>query len=148
MCSSDLPAPLFTINFESNTDTPSAVTKSLLKRFFDRLEPAFGLQVSLGQMNTLVLCPALTSHSELTPEALAKAGITPSTIRISVGDEDPRLLISHFIQTAKIVFDPHIPNFSDGFLHPEAIDALYTSTYLSVHKRYVHSRPSYRENTI
>ncbi|MGH8208468.1 MAG: hypothetical protein ACREU6_02535, partial [Steroidobacteraceae bacterium] len=29
------------------------------------LEPAFGLQVSLGLVNTVVLCPGLTSHSEL-----------------------------------------------------------------------------------
>ena len=83
-----LPAPLFTINFET-----AKISRVTLERFFDSLAPMFGHMVSLGQSNTLVLCPALTSHSELSPAALKEAGITPTTIRISVGDESPRELI-------------------------------------------------------
>ena len=70
------------------------LTRVTLERFFDSLAPMFGHMVSLGQSNTLVLCPALTSHSELSPEALNEAGITPTTIRIAVGDD---LLADHLI---------------------------------------------------
>jgi cystathionine beta-lyase/cystathionine gamma-synthase len=94
-----LPAPLFTIDFEG----ARGIDLAAFKRFFDCLEPAFGLQVSLGQTNTVVLCPALTSHSELSPDALRAAGISPTTIRIAVGDEDPRTLLAHFIRAARRV---------------------------------------------
>src|SRR5216117_2393873 len=99
-----LPAPLFTIDFEK-----IALDRTTFTRFFDCLEPAFGHQVSLGQSNTVVLCPALTSHSEMKPEELREAGISPTTIRIAVGDEDPRQLIAHFICVAELVIDPVKP---------------------------------------
>src|SRR4051794_24868820 len=60
-----LPAPLFTIDFER-----VGFDRATFTRFFDCLEPSFGHQVSLGQSNTVVLCPALTSHSELSPDEL------------------------------------------------------------------------------
>src|SRR5262249_18296712 len=96
-----LPAPLFTLDFEA-----AGLDRITFTRFFDSLEPAFGHQVSLGQSNTVVLCPALTSHSEMRPEDLRQAGISPTTIRIAVGDEDPRQLIAHFIRTAELVINP------------------------------------------
>jgi len=130
-----LPAPLFTIDFEDLKLPPER-----LKRFFDNLEPAFGLQVSLGQTNTLVLCPALTSHSELSDRALAEAGITSSTMRISVGDEDPRYLLEHLKGTACFAFGDISPDFARGFPAPETIDALYERTYLEVHKKWVRAR--------
>ena len=65
-----LAAPLFTIDFEK-----AQVSDSAFKKFFDTLAPAFGFQVSLGQINTTLLCPAFTSHSELDQEALLKSGI-------------------------------------------------------------------------
>jgi len=34
-----------------------------------------------------VIHPYTTTHSELTPEELAAAGITPATIRVSIGTE-------------------------------------------------------------
>jgi hypothetical protein len=42
--------------------------------------------------------PALTSHSELSGDALREAGISLTTIRIAVGDEDPRGLLAHLMQ--------------------------------------------------
>ena len=69
-----LPAPLFTFNLEGDPTASPAFGIRDFKRFFDSLEPAFGLQVSLGQVNTVVLCPALTSHSELARDALEDAG--------------------------------------------------------------------------
>ena len=135
-----LPAPLFTIDFEGTANYPLGIPPDRLKRFFDNLEPAFGLQVSLGQTNTLVLCPALTSHSELSEAALAEAGITRSTMRISVGDEDPRYLIEHLKRTASFAFGDLYPDFGTGFPPSEVIDTLYERTYLEVHGKWVRER--------
>ena len=46
------------------------------------------LATSLGGPETLVTHPASTTHVNLLPEELAAAGITPGTIRMSVGLED------------------------------------------------------------
>jgi O-acetylhomoserine/O-acetylserine sulfhydrylase-like pyridoxal-dependent enzyme len=139
-----LPAPLFTIAFEKGDAAEQVIERAHFKRFFDCLEPAFGMQVSLGQVNTVVLCPALTSHSELSDEALAEAGISPTTIRIAVGDEDPRTLMAHFMRTAELALDPLYPGFSQGFQAPDEIDALYEAVYLDVHSRYIQAKPSMR----
>ena len=137
-----LPAPLFTIDFEGNKSHP-AVEKSAFKRFFDSLEPAIGLQVSLGQTNTVALCPALTSHSEMPIEALREAGITPTTTRIAVGLEDPRGTIAHIINAAHNCIEPVLPGFCDHFPKPNEIDKLYRETYLEIQKRIVESSPSF-----
>jgi O-acetylhomoserine (thiol)-lyase len=131
-----LPAPLFTVNFEK-----AGFDRATFTRFFDCLEPSFGHQVSLGQSNTVVLCPALTSHSELAPDELRAAGIEPTTVRISVGDEDPRQLLAHFQRTAELVLDAVRPNFSKGFIKPADLDALYRRTYLDVHTRWLDALP-------
>ncbi len=77
-----LPAPLFTIDMGD-------LQRTTFQRFFDSLSPAFGHMISLGQSNTIVSCPALTTHSELNEQALLEAGMTPTTIRFAVGDEEP-----------------------------------------------------------
>jgi len=135
-----LPAPLFTIDFEG-----AALNRATFTRFFDCLEPAFGHQVSLGQSNTVVLCPALTSHSEMAPEELRQAGISPTTIRIALGDEDPRQLIAHFIRVSELVIDPGHPGFSDAFMPPAEVDELYARTYLDAHQRWLESQPRTEE---
>jgi len=135
-----LPAPLFTIDFEA-----ASLDRATFTRFFDCLEPAFGHQVSLGQSNTVVLCPALTSHSEMAPQELRDAGISPSTIRIALGDEDPRQLIAHFIRACELVINPLRPGFANSFMPPDAIDGLYRCTYLDVHTRWLESQPTTRE---
>jgi len=105
-----LPTPLFTFDFEE-----AKIPESRFKAFFDGLEPIFSHQVSIGQNNTLVLCPAQTSHSELSPAARLESGIMATTIRISVGTEDVRELIAHIYMMAKIHIDPVCPGFSDNF---------------------------------
>ncbi|MFF2302186.1 trans-sulfuration enzyme family protein [Streptomyces sp. NPDC058128] len=45
------------------------------------------LSVSLGDVRTLVMHPASTSHHQLDEAALATAGIGPGTVRISIGIE-------------------------------------------------------------
>ncbi len=135
-----LPAPLFTIDLE--TEAAAGIGRHAFQRFFDCLEPAFGLQVSLGQVNTVVLCPALTSHSELSLDALREAGISPTTIRISVGEEDPRTLLVHLMRAAELALEPAAPGFLAHFPALEEIDRLYQETYVDVHRRYAASRPN------
>ena len=138
-----LPAPLFTIDFD--TDMGRRIGRHEFQRFFDCLEPAFGLQVTLGQSNTVVVCPGLTSHSELSEQALREAGITPTTIRISVGDEDPRALLAHLMKAAELAIEPEHPGFTSHFAPPHEIDALYESVYVDVHRRLAASRPRMKQ---
>ncbi len=135
-----LPAPLFTINFES-----AGMSRITLERFFDSLAPMFGHMVSLGQSNTLVLCPALTSHSELSPEALKEAGITPTTIRIAVGDESPRELIGDFLEAARGAIDPEIPGFSTKFMQGADVDRMVDEIYTDVHRRHAAAQPRFAD---
>ncbi len=132
-----LPAPLFTIDFEPREGEARWLPMADFKRFFDSLEPFFGLQVTLGQTNTVVLCPGMTSHSELSEEAQLEAGIRPTTIRIAVGDEDPRLLLAHLFRAAELAMEPSDPGFVARFPAAEEIDKLYESAYLQAHHRYL-----------
>jgi cystathionine beta-lyase/cystathionine gamma-synthase len=133
-----LASPLFTIDFEA-----AALDRMTFERFFDSLSPMFGHMVSLGQSNTVVLCPALTSHSELGAEALRAAAITPTTIRIAVGDENPRELIRDFLATARLAIDPDRAGFSGKFPAGEAVDRLVDETYLDVHRRHAAAQPRF-----
>lgn len=55
-------------------------------RFIDNLE-IFSLLANVADVKSLVIHPATTTHSQLTPEELADQGITPATIRLSIGTE-------------------------------------------------------------
>ncbi|GHU46922.1 cystathionine gamma-synthase [Spirochaetia bacterium] len=57
------------------------------KRFVAYLK-LFDLAVSLGAVESLVCHPATMTHESFTPELRAKAGITDSLLRFSVGIED------------------------------------------------------------
>jgi cystathionine beta-lyase/cystathionine gamma-synthase len=133
-----LAAPLFTIDMQS-------VPREAFQRFFDSLAPTFDHMISLGQSNTIVSCPALTTHSELAESQLREAGISPTTIRFAVGDEDPKDLIAHFVQAARLTIDPQMPGFSSQFMSPRGVDELVRDCYLDVHRRYVESKPSLEE---
>jgi O-acetylhomoserine/O-acetylserine sulfhydrylase-like pyridoxal-dependent enzyme len=139
-----LPAPLFTFDLEGGAHAARLRAPEVLERFLDSLEPAFGLQVSLGQLNTVILCPALTSHSELGRDALRAAGISPSTVRVAVGDEDPRVLLAHFVRAAELALEPACPGFVQGFPGPDEIDALHREIYVDVHRRHVEAQPAMR----
>jgi len=133
-----LPAPLFTIEIEG-------APRDAFQRFFDSLAPAFAHMISLGQSNTIVSCPALTTHSELDEAALNEAGISPTTVRIAVGDEDVKDLISHFINAAKLILDPAMPGFADGFLSPTEIDNLVEECYTGKHRKYIQSKKRFAD---
>lgn len=114
------PCALFTMDMEK-----SGLERDTFVRFFDALEPAFSHQVSIGQNNTIILCPALTSHSEMGTEEQKEAGIYLTTMRIATGTENIKELIAHFINVVKLHIDPVSPGFSDKFMSPEQVDELY-----------------------
>jgi len=130
-----LPAPLFTIDFEGAGIPPAA-----FQRFFDNLSPTFGHMISLGQSNTIISCPALTTHSELSDVALNSAGITATTIRFAVGDEDPGDLLVHLVETARFTIDPVVPGFTSRFPTAAEVDSLVRECYLEAHRRYIESK--------
>ena len=67
------------------------------RRFVESVQIA-QLATSLGGPETLVTHPASTTHASLTPEELDANGITPATIRVSVGLEHDADLIADFAQ--------------------------------------------------
>lgn len=62
-------------------------------RFIDSVE-LFSHLANVGDVRSLVIHPASTTHQQMTAEQLEASGIPESLIRISVGLEDPRDLIS------------------------------------------------------
>jgi cystathionine beta-lyase/cystathionine gamma-synthase len=66
-------------------------------RFFDRLR-VFHRAASLGGVESLCSLPVLTSQWGHSEEALARAGVTHSMARLSIGLEDPEDLIADLAQ--------------------------------------------------
>lgn len=58
----------------------------------------FSLLANVGDAKSLIIHPASTTHSQLNEEELRSAGITPETIRISVGIENADDLIADLTQ--------------------------------------------------
>ena len=54
--------------------------------FIDNLE-IFSLLANVADVKSLVIHPATTTHSQMTPEELEDAGIHENTIRLSIGTE-------------------------------------------------------------
>ena len=55
-------------------------------RFIDSLK-IFSLLANVADVKSLVIHPASTTHSQLSPEELAEQDITPGTVRLSIGTE-------------------------------------------------------------
>jgi O-acetylhomoserine (thiol)-lyase len=55
-------------------------------RFIDNLK-IFSLLANVADVKSLVIHPATTTHSQLSPEQLADQDIYPGTIRLSIGIE-------------------------------------------------------------
>lgn len=139
-----LPAALFTIDTEGKNGRPR-VPRDAYKRFLDMLEPAVGMQVSLGQTNSVALCPAMTTHSELSEDALRDADITPTTTRIAVGLEDPRVFVAHMQRVAELAIDPEISGFSKSFPDAAEIDRIFNEASRDIRNLHLESLPSYNE---
>ncbi len=125
-----LPAPLFTIDMGD-------IPRPAFQRFFDSLSPTFGHMISLGQSNTIVSCPSLTTHSELDEQALQEAGMSPTTIRFAIGDEDPVDLIRHLVNAAQATIDHEVDGFSGRFLSEDQSRKMIRDTYTEVHAAHV-----------
>ena len=61
-------------------------------KFIDHL-PIFSLLANVADVKSLVIHPASTTHAQLSPDELKKAGIAPGTIRLSIGIENVQDLI-------------------------------------------------------
>lgn len=67
------------------------------KAFVDRLK-IFSLLANVADVKSLVIHPASTTHSQMSPEELLDSGIKPSTIRLSIGIENVEDLIDDLKQ--------------------------------------------------
>lgn len=71
--------------------------KAQVKKVLESLK-LFWHAPNIGESRSLVIHPATTTHGQLNREELKTAGITQSTIRLSIGREDPRDLIEDLRQ--------------------------------------------------
>jgi O-acetylhomoserine (thiol)-lyase len=56
------------------------------KKFIDHLE-LFSLLANVADVKSLVIHPASTTHSQMSPEELLDSGIKPNSVRLSIGTE-------------------------------------------------------------
>lgn len=71
-------------------------------KFIDSLK-IFSLLANVADVKSLVVHPYTTTHSELTPEELAAANITPATIRLSIGTEHYEDIIADLQQALEAI---------------------------------------------
>ncbi|MBR0189290.1 MAG: O-acetylhomoserine aminocarboxypropyltransferase/cysteine synthase [Clostridia bacterium] len=71
-------APIFTFDIKGGEEKAKKFTESL---------KLFSLLANVADVKSLVIHPASTTHSQLSTEELLKAGIRPTTVRLSVGTE-------------------------------------------------------------
>lgn len=58
----------------------------------------FSVVVNIGDSKSLIVHPASTTHSQMSEEELLKAGVNPTTVRLSIGLENPKDLIEDLEQ--------------------------------------------------
>jgi len=58
----------------------------------------FSHLANIGDAKSLIIHPATTTHSQLTPEEQAQTGVTPEYVRLSVGIEDVRDVVADLDQ--------------------------------------------------
>ena len=71
-------APIFTFEIKGGEEKAKKFTESL---------KLFSLLANVADVKSLVIHPASTTHSQLSTEELLKAGIKPTTVRLSIGTE-------------------------------------------------------------
>ena len=71
-------APIFTFDIKGGEERAKKFTESL---------KVFSLLANVADVKSLVIHPASTTHSQLSVEELLKAGIRPTTVRLSIGTE-------------------------------------------------------------
>ncbi|MBS0448404.1 MAG: O-acetylhomoserine aminocarboxypropyltransferase [Proteobacteria bacterium] len=78
-----------------------AGTRAQGQAFIESLK-IFSHLANVGDCRSLVIHPASTTHFRMDDAALAQAGITPGTIRLSIGLEDPDDLIDDLKRALKV----------------------------------------------
>lgn len=71
------------------------------KKLIDSLE-LFSLVANIGDVKSLVIHPASTTHQQLSVEEQAGTGVTPEMVRLSVGIEDIRDILDDLDQAIEI----------------------------------------------
>ena len=71
-------ASIFTFEIKGGADKAKKFTESL---------NLFSLLANVADVKSLVIHPASTTHSQMTEDELLFSGITPSTVRLSIGTE-------------------------------------------------------------
>ena len=61
----------------------------------------FSHLANIGDAKSLIIHPASTTHSQLTPEEQTQTGVTPEYVRLSVGLEDIRDITTDLDQALK-----------------------------------------------
>ena len=72
------------------------------KKFIDNLK-IFSLLANVADVKSLVIHPASTTHSQMTESELLASGITPATIRLSIGTEHIDDIISDLEEGFKAI---------------------------------------------
>lgn len=75
-------------------------TKEEATRFIDSLR-LFSQLANVGDAKSLAIHPASTTHSQLSPQALAEAGISENLVRLSIGIENIEDIIDDLDQALK-----------------------------------------------
>lgn len=70
------------------------------KRFIRNVKLASHL-ANIGDAKTLVIHPASTTHSQLTPEEQVASGVSPEYVRVSVGIEDAKDILADLDQALR-----------------------------------------------
>ncbi|MBR1625450.1 MAG: O-acetylhomoserine aminocarboxypropyltransferase/cysteine synthase, partial [Clostridia bacterium] len=71
-------ASIFTFEIKGGAEKAKKFTESL---------KLFSLLANVADVKSLVIHPASTTHSQLSEDELLAAGITPNTVRLSIGTE-------------------------------------------------------------
>ncbi len=71
------------------------------KDFIDELE-LFSLLANVADVKSLVIHPASTTHSQMTPEELLGSGIKANTVRLSIGTENINDIIEDLDEAFKV----------------------------------------------
>ena len=70
------------------------------KKFIDNLKMLYHV-ANIGDARSLAIHPASTTHSQLSEEEMAAAGVTPGYVRLSIGIEHSDDIIADLDQALK-----------------------------------------------
>lgn len=88
-------ASVFSFDLRASGD--AAADQEYVERVVDGLR-VIRLVANIGDARSLVAHPASMTHSHLSPEQFAEALISPTTVRLSIGLEDPADIIADLAQ--------------------------------------------------